>query len=52
MVKMISFQVEDALAEAIDNLVEKGFYSSRSEWAKFYFGSGAYFKRWESLDNS
>ncbi len=34
MVKMITFQVEDSLAMAIDNLVKNGFYSSRSEFIK------------------
>ncbi|MFA5763322.1 MAG: ribbon-helix-helix domain-containing protein [archaeon] len=34
MVKMISFQVEDAFAKAIDDLVLRGFYSSRSEFLK------------------
>jgi Arc/MetJ-type ribon-helix-helix transcriptional regulator len=34
MVKMLSFQVEDNLAEAVDDLLKKGFYSSRSEFIK------------------
>lgn len=34
MVKMLTFQVEDNLARAVDNLVKNGFYSSRSEFIK------------------
>jgi Arc/MetJ-type ribon-helix-helix transcriptional regulator len=34
MVKMLSFQVEDALVNAIDDIVAMGFYSSRSEFLK------------------
>jgi len=40
MVKMISFQVEDALVKDIDRAIALGAFSSRSEFMKNYIRKG------------